>query len=124
MMVSERQYSSLVLALHNNALHALSVLFHPRSSHTMKYSWSYDEIIYALTLHFLPKPLFNAKCFYFYRYDQQTGEPAAMYMTELHGLSKQCRFDAYPDQELRDRLVLDYGIKALSEVSCGKHILL
>ena len=65
----------------------------------------YNEIVPALISVFPPKSLLIAECFHFYKRVQRTGESVAMYMAELRRLSLHCRFDAYHDQALRDRLV-------------------
>ena len=55
--------------------------------------------------HFEPEPLIIAKRFHFHRRDQGPEESIAQYLAELRRLVSRCKFEAYLDEALRDRLV-------------------
>ncbi|XP_069103886.1 uncharacterized protein [Argopecten irradians] len=66
---------------------------------------SYDEIKTALSGHFAPKPLVIAERFKFHSRKQQVGESVSDYVVSLKKLAKDCDFQDFLNQALRDRLV-------------------
>ena len=66
---------------------------------------TYNELVTVLKQHFEPKPLVIAERFHFHRRAQAVGESIAEYLAELRRLSTHCKFGAYLEEALRDRLV-------------------
>ena len=63
------------------------------------------EIVAKLKEHFKPEHLIIAQRFHFHRRNQGPDESIADYIAELRRLAACCKFDAYLDEALRDRLV-------------------
>ncbi|KAL5487308.1 hypothetical protein EMCRGX_G019895 [Ephydatia muelleri] len=63
------------------------------------------ELTAVLKKHFEPKPIVIAERFYFHRRNQAVGESIAEYVAELRRLAMNCKFGAYLDEAMRDRLV-------------------
>ena len=64
-----------------------------------------DYLTATLKNHYEPKKIVIAERFHFHRRNQAVGESIADYVAELRRLSTHCRFEAYLEQALRDRLV-------------------
>eukprot|EP00731_Ephydatia_muelleri_P033663 Em0034g45a len=63
------------------------------------------ELTAVLKKHFEPKPIVIAERFYFHRRNQAVGESIVEYVAELRRLATNCKFGAYLDEAMRDRLV-------------------
>ena len=68
-------------------------------------SKSYAALVDALKTHYEPKPLIIAERSTFNQRSQQTGESVADYIAELRRLAATCKFGAFLEEALRDRLV-------------------
>ena len=66
---------------------------------------TFEQLVAALKQHFEPKPLVIAERFHFHRREQAEGESINEYMAELRRLTTHCKFGAFLDEALRDRLV-------------------
>ena len=63
----------------------------------------------VLTKHYEPKPLIIGERYKFNQRNQQPGEPLSEYVAELRRLASTCKFGAFLDDALRDRLVCGLG---------------
>ena len=63
------------------------------------------ELVSVLKQHYEPVPLVIAERFNFHRRCQQHGESVSEFVAELKRLSLHCKFGAYLNEALRDRLV-------------------
>ncbi len=68
------------------------------------------EIVAALKQHYEPVTLVIAERFNFHHRSQQQGESVSEVSAELKRLSLNCKFGAYSDEALQDRLVC--GLKS------------
>ena len=66
---------------------------------------TYTELVQTLKAHFKPQSLVIAERFRCYRRDQQTGETIAAYVMALKHQARRCKFGAFLEESLRDRLV-------------------
>ena len=66
---------------------------------------TYDELVGLLKNHFEPTPVVIAQRFHFYRRTQGAEETVAEFLAELRRLATHCKFGAFLDEALRDRLV-------------------
>ena len=66
---------------------------------------SYADLVAALKKHYEPTPLVIAERFHFHRRSQAVRESISEYMAELRRLTTHCKFGAFLDEALRDRLV-------------------
>ena len=80
---------------------------------------SYADIVAKLKSHYEPEPLIIAQRFHFHRRNQGPEESIADYVAELRRLASRCKFDAYLDEALRDRLVC--GLRSDANVYSPKH---
>ena len=71
---------------------------------------TYNELVKALTDHYMPKPLIISERFKFHKRNQKEGETVAAYVVELKKLTIYCEFGAFLNEALRDRLVC--GLKS------------
>lgn len=71
---------------------------------------TYNELVKALTDHYMPKPLIISERFKFHNRNQKEGETVAAYVVELKKLTIYCEFGAFLNEALRDRLVC--GLKS------------
>ena len=65
----------------------------------------YDNLGELLKKHYDPKPIMIVERFHFYRQDQKTGESIADYLATLWCLASRCKFSAFLNDALRDKLV-------------------
>ncbi len=79
---------------------------------------SYKELCDMLISHYGPKRLVIAERFRFYKRNQKDGETVAQYAVELQTLAGLCKFGAFLDDALRDRLVC-----GISSQYIQKHLL-
>ena len=66
---------------------------------------SFDFLAEELKKHFEPKKVVIAERFRFHRRDQAVGEEISDYVAELRKLTKDCEFEGYLEEALRDRFV-------------------
>ena len=66
---------------------------------------SYKDLSSKLKSHFEPQPIVIAERYHFHRRNQAVDESFAEYIAELRRLSTHCKFGAYLEDALRDRLV-------------------
>ena len=71
---------------------------------------TYNELVKALTDHYMPKPLIISERFIFHKRNQKEGATVAAYVVELKKLAIYCEFGAFINEALRDRLVC--GLKS------------
>ena len=72
---------------------------------------TFDELVAVLKQHYEPVPLVIAERFNFHRRYQQPSESVSEFAAELKKLSLHCKFGAYLDEALRDRLVCVWGAR-------------
>ena len=65
----------------------------------------YKTLVDVLKKHYEPKPLIIAERYTFNQRNQRSGESVAEYVAELRRLAATCKFAAFLDDALRDRLV-------------------
>jgi len=68
---------------------------------------TFEELIVQLKTHFEPKPVIIAERFHFYRRSQAPAESIAAFVADLRKLAITCKFGAFLDEALRDRLVCE-----------------
>ena len=76
---------------------------------------SYADLVAALKKHYEPTPLVIAERFHFHRRSQAVGESISEYMAELRRLTTHCKFGAFLDKALRDRLVCGLRNEAIQK---------
>ena len=84
-------------------------------SSTLPKDKSYADLVAALKQHYEPKPLVIAERFHFHRRSQAVGESINEYMAKLRRLSTHCKFKAFLDEALRDRLVCGLCSEAIQK---------
>ena len=65
----------------------------------------YDALVGVLKNHYEPKPVVIAERFHFHRRSQGSEESVVQFLAALRRLATHCKFGAYLDEALRDRLV-------------------
>lgn len=83
---------------------------------------TYDDIIKVLKSHYVPEKSEIGERFTFNKCNQQSSQTVAEYIVELRRLANTCKFGAFLDEALRDRLVCGLSSetvqkKLLSEVN-------
>jgi hypothetical protein len=76
---------------------------------------TFDEIIQVLKEHLSPSPIVIAERFRYYMRSQASDESVAEYVAVLKKLSTNCKFGAFLDEALRDRLVCGISSKTTQE---------
>ena len=66
---------------------------------------TFDELVSILKKHYDPEPIIIAERFHFYRRGQGTSESIGDYLANLRRLASRCKFGAFLEEALRDRLV-------------------
>ena len=66
---------------------------------------SFDELVTLLKKHYDPEPIIIAERFHYYRRNQGSHESVGDYLAQLRRLASRCKFGAFLDEALRDRLV-------------------
>ena len=101
-ITEESQKLHLLLVLVGNlTFRLLTNLVAPRQLGELMFK----EALTELEHHFKPKPVKIAKCFRFYKRNQQTGETVSEYVAELQRLATTCEFGTLLNKALCDRLV-------------------
>ncbi len=79
---------------------------------------SLEELKVLLKNHYTPEPLVIAERFKFHKRDQKQDETVATYLIELKRLASTCKFQAFLNEAIRDRLVC-----GLENSTCQKKLL-
>ena len=75
----------------------------------------YAELVDTLKAYFKPQSLVIVERFRFYCQDQQTGETTAAYVVALKHQVSRCKFEAFLEEALRDRLVCGLRSEAIQK---------
>ena len=81
---------------------------------------TFDELVTILKKHYDPEPIIIAERFHFYRRTQGTSESIADYLANLRRLASRCKFGAFLEEALRDRLVCGMQSESIQKVLLTK----
>ena len=81
---------------------------------------TFDELVTLLTKHYDPEPIVIAERFHFYRRNQASSESVGDYLAQLRRLASRCKFGAFLDEALRDRLVCGMESENIQKVLLTK----
>ena len=81
---------------------------------------TYDGLVAILKKHYDPEPIVIAERFHFYRRNQGTSESVGDYLANLRRLASRCKFGAFLEEALRDRLVCGMQSESIQKVLLTK----
>lgn len=107
---AEKKRAILISAIGKDTYRVLKNLCEPKKPSTFKY----EELTGKLCTHFAPVPSAIAERDIFNRRKQREGETVAEFAAELRKLTHHCKYGAFLDNALRDRLVVGLADQSIT----------